>query len=56
MRRSARVWLAIVRNGSGFEQSRMPTFPDVSAEQVLGIVEYLKTSWGPEERVFQWQV
>jgi hypothetical protein len=34
----------------------MPTFSDLSVEQVLFIVEYLKTSWGPEERAFQWQV
>jgi mono/diheme cytochrome c family protein len=53
---SDRLLVDIVRNGSGFEQSRMPTFSDLSVEQVLSIVEYLKTTWGPEERAFQWQV
>ena len=53
---SDRLLVNIVRNGSGFEQSRMPTFSDLSVEQVLSIVEYLKTTWGPEERAFQWQV
>jgi mono/diheme cytochrome c family protein len=51
------VLLDVVRNGSGFAQSRMPTFADeLSDEQVLAILEYLKTNWGPEERAFQWQV
>ncbi len=54
---SDQALLTIVTDGSGFEQSRMPTFGDVLTEdQIAAVLEYLKSKWGPEERAYQWQV
>lgn len=47
----------LILNGSGFEQSRMPQFAGrLSEEQVLAVLEYLKSHWGDQERAFQWQI
>ncbi|MFP5331608.1 MAG: c-type cytochrome, partial [Acidimicrobiia bacterium] len=47
----------LILNGSGFEQSRMPQFAGrLSDEQVLAVLEYLKSHWGEQERAFQWQI
>lgn len=47
----------LIQNGSGFEQSRMPQFAGrLSEEQVLAVLEYLKSHWGDQERAFQWQI
>mgnify|MGYP002622986641 CR=1 FL=1 len=51
------VLLEIIRDGSDAPQSRMPTFGEkLSDEEILAIIEFLKSSWGPEERAYQWQV
>lgn len=51
------VLLDIIANGSNFPQTRMPTFGDkLTDEEILTILEYIKTWWGPEERAFQWRV
>ena len=47
----------LIAQGSDFPQATMPTFGDqLSDEEILTILEYLKSGWGPEERAFQWQV
>jgi mono/diheme cytochrome c family protein len=34
----------------------MPTFGDkLTREEVVAILEYIKSHWGPEERTFQWE-
>lgn len=49
--------LEIIARGSDFPQTQMPTFGNqLSDEEILAILEYLKSWWGPEERAFQWQV
>jgi mono/diheme cytochrome c family protein len=49
--------LDIIANGSDFPQTQMPTFGDkLSDEEILAIIDYMKSWWGPEERAFQWQV
>lgn len=54
---SDRVLLEIVRNGSDSPQSRMPAFGDrLTDEDILAILEFIKTSWGPAERDYQQQV
>lgn len=51
------VLLEIIRDGIDVPQSRMPTFGEkLSDEEILAIIEFLKSSWGPEERAYQWQV
>lgn len=48
--------LDIVLAGSDFPESRMPAFGEVlSEEDVVAILDYIKSSWGPEERLFQWE-
>lgn len=54
---SDRLLLEIVRDGSGAAGSRMPTFGgQLTEEQIQAVLAYIKSSWGPEERAFQWQV
>jgi mono/diheme cytochrome c family protein len=49
--------LDLIANGSDFPKTQMPTFGDkLSDEEILAILEYLKSWWGPEERAFQWQI
>ena len=46
--------LQIISEGSGFAQSQMPVFGDeLSDAEILKTLEFIKTSWGPEERKFQ---
>lgn len=47
----------IILEGVDYEASRMPAFADRLDEQdVLAILEYLKTNWGAEELDWYWQV
>jgi mono/diheme cytochrome c family protein len=47
----------LILNGSAFEQSRMPAFAGrLSEDQVWAIIEYLKSQWGEQERIYQWQI
>ena len=49
--------LDIIANGSDFPQTQMPAFGDkLSDEEILAIIDYMKSWWGSEERAFQWQV
>ena len=49
--------LALTRDGSGLPESRMPRFGNALTDDEIGAVfEFLKSTWGPEERAFQWQV
>lgn len=51
------VLLEIVRDGLDLPESRMPTFGDqLTDDEILAILEFLKSNWGEEERAFQWQV
>lgn len=54
---SDELLLEIIGDGLDFADSRMPTFGDqLSDDQIVSIVEYLKSKWGPEQRAFQWQI
>lgn len=47
----------IIGEGIGVPNSAMPTYGELlTAEEIVSIVEYLKSTWGPDERTFQWQV
>jgi mono/diheme cytochrome c family protein len=47
----------LIATGSDFPQTQMPIFGDkLGDEEILAIIEYLKSGWGAEERAFQWQV
>lgn len=47
----------IIRDGSTAEGSAMVGFADrLSETEIEAVVEYLKTTWGTEEREFQWLV
>jgi mono/diheme cytochrome c family protein len=49
--------LEIIADGSDFSQTQMPTFGDeLSDEEIMAIIAYMKSWWGPEARAFQWQV
>jgi mono/diheme cytochrome c family protein len=46
----------LILEGSEFPQSRMPAFGDqLTGSDVLSILEFLKSTWGPQERSVQWQ-
>jgi len=52
-----RVLIEIIRDGSDFPQSRMPAFGDrLTDEDIEAILEFIKTSWGPQEKAYQNQV
>ena len=52
-----RVLIEIIRNGSDFPQSRMPSFGDrLSEDDIRAILEFFRANWGPEERAYQEQV
>lgn len=54
---SDRVLIELIAEGSDFAQSRMPAFDSILDDgQIIAILEYIKTWWGPEERDFQWGV
>jgi mono/diheme cytochrome c family protein len=47
------VLLALIRDGSDFPQTGMPLFGQtLNQEEIAAIIEYLKSEWGPEERVY----
>lgn len=47
----------IILEGSESSQSRMPAFGEVLSEiEVLSILEFFKSTWGPQERAVQWEV
>jgi len=49
--------ISLIADGSGLPTSRMPAYGDVlDRDEIAAILEYIKTWWGPDERVFQWQV
>ena len=48
--------LEIILEGSDFPESRMPAFAgQLSEMEVLAILEFFKSGWGPQERTFQWE-
>jgi mono/diheme cytochrome c family protein len=52
-----RVLIEIIRDGSDFPQSRMPAFGDrLTQEDIEAILEFIKTSWGPQENAYQNQI
>jgi len=47
----------IILEGYDIPESRMPAFADqLTKAEVLSILEFFKASWGPQERMFQWEV
>lgn len=54
---SDQVLLAIIRDGSDFPESRMPSFRDKLSDDDIGaILEFFKAGWGPEEKEYQQQL
>ena len=46
----------IILNGSGFPQSNMPLFAgSLNENDVMDILEFFKSTWGPTERDVNWQ-
>jgi mono/diheme cytochrome c family protein len=46
----------LIAEGSPFRESKMPAFGEVLAdEQILAILEFLRSNWGEQERAFQQQ-
>ena len=44
----------VISDGGSFPQSRMPAFGDIlTEERILVILDFLKSTWGEEERAFQ---
>ncbi len=49
--------LSLTRDGSVFPESRMPSFGGTLTDaEIVSVLEFIKSSWGPEERAFQWQI
>ena len=49
--------LSLTRDDSVFPESRMPSFGGtLTDDKIIAILEFIKSSWGPEERAFQWQI
>ncbi|MBI3153457.1 MAG: cytochrome c [Chloroflexi bacterium] len=50
--------LDIVKNGGDpVYNSKMPAFGDkLSDEEIISILEFIKSKWGTEEREFQWWI
>lgn len=47
--------LAITADPESFGLQGMPKFGgSLSTEQMIAIFDYIKSTWGPEERAFQW--
>lgn len=54
---SDQVLLGLIRDGSDYPQTRMPSFGrTLSDEEITAILEYLKSNWGAQERAYQWQI
>lgn len=48
--------LEIILDGSDFPESRMPAFGgQLTQAEVLSILDFFKSNWGPQERAFQWE-
>ncbi len=46
----------IIREGSGSTLSAMPLYGDIlTQDEILSMIEFFKSTWGPEERLFQWE-
>lgn len=49
--------IEVVSDGSFDPESNMKGFADrLSASEIADVIEFLKSTWGPEERSFQWFV
>jgi mono/diheme cytochrome c family protein len=49
--------LSLTRDDSVFPESRMPSFGGtLTDDEIITVLEFIKSSWGPEERAFQWQI
>ncbi len=49
--------LSLTRDDSVFPESRMPSFGGtLTDDEIIAVLEFIKSSWGPEERAFQWQI
>ena len=45
------------RDGAELEESRMPAFGDsLTDDEIISVLEFFKSTWGHEERAFQWHV
>ncbi|MEX2324029.1 MAG: cytochrome c [Acidimicrobiia bacterium] len=54
---SDHVLIEIIRDGSDFPKSRMPAFGDrLTDEDIEAILEFIKRSWGPQEKAYQSQI
>ncbi len=54
---SDQLLISLTRDGSGLEESRMPAFGATLADdEIATVLEFFKSTWGPQERAFQWQV
>lgn len=54
---SDQLLLALIRDGSGLEESPMPAYGETLTDhEIASVVEFFKSTWGVEERSFQWQV
>lgn len=46
----------IIADGAEFPETRMPTFGDqLTRHEIESILDFLKSTWGPEEREWQWE-
>lgn len=49
--------ISIIKNGNDPTYSTMPPFGDIlSDEEILAVLTFMKSSWGQDEREFQWWV
>ena len=54
---SDQLLLTLTRDGDDLEESRMPAFGGtLTNDEIASVLEFFKSTWGPEERAFQWQV
>ncbi|MEX0797742.1 MAG: cytochrome c [Acidimicrobiia bacterium] len=54
---SDRLLIEIIRDGSNAPQTRMPAFGDqLTDDDIEAILEFIKASWGPQEKDYQSQV
>jgi len=51
------VLVEIIAKGGVSENSTMPAFgQQLAGEDVLAVLDFLKSNWGKDEREFQWWV
>lgn len=54
---SDQLLLTLTRDGAELEESRMPAFGAIlTDDEIISVLEFLKSTWGHEERAFQWHV